>query len=39
MNKEKVESPERIVDTGDLIAGRYLVLQKGKKNYFLIIAE
>lgn len=39
MNKEKVESPERTVDTGDLIAGRYLVLQKGKKNYFLIIAE
>lgn len=39
MNKEKVESPERVVTVSDLIADRYLVVQKGKKNYFLIIAE
>lgn len=39
LNKEKVESPERNVDASDLIAGRYLVVQKGKKNYYLITAE
>lgn len=39
MNKEKVESPERNVDTGDLIAGKYLLVQKGKKNYYLLTVE
>lgn len=39
MNKEKIESADRNVDTGDLIAGKYLLVQKGKKNYFLITAE
>lgn len=39
MNKEKVESSERTVDNSDLIAGKYLLIQKGKKNYYLIIAE
>ena len=39
LNKEKVTAPERNVTATDLLAGKYLLMQKGKKNYFLIIAE
>ncbi len=39
MNKEKIDSPERTVNTEDTIAGKYILVQKGKKNYFLIIVE
>ncbi len=39
LNKEKIAAPDRTVTADDLIAGKYLVLQKGKKNYFLLIAE
>ena len=39
LNKEKVTAPERNVTSADLLAGKYLLMQKGKKNYFLIIAE
>lgn len=37
LNKEKINNAELIVDASMLINGRYLVPQKGKKNYFLII--
>ncbi len=36
LNKEKVADGEMIVDSAMLIAGKYLLVQKGKKNYFLI---
>ena len=39
LNKEKVETPDRAVSTGDLIAGKYLLVQKGKKNYYLITVK
>ncbi len=39
LNKEKVADPAMTVGRGDLIAGRYLLVQKGKKNYFLLIAR
>ncbi len=40
INKEKVEDPERIITSDDLINGKYILVQKGKKNYFLIrVAE
>ena len=39
LNKEKIESPDRAVTFDDLIAGKYLLLQKGKKNYYLVIVE
>ena len=39
LNKEKVTAPERNATATDLLAGKYLLMQKGKKNYFLIIAE
>lgn len=39
LNKNKVESVDFIVTTSNLINNKYLIAQKGKKNYFLIIAE
>lgn len=36
MNKEKITDPERVVTSDDLISGKYILIQKGKKNYFLI---
>ena len=39
LNKEKVADPYLAVTTEHLIAGKYLLVQKGKKNYYLIIAE
>ena len=38
INKEKVSSPDQIIDASLLIGGKYLLAQKGKKNYTLIIA-
>ena len=39
INKEKVSDAELIVNQDYLIGGKYILVQKGKKNYFLIIAE
>ncbi len=39
LNKEKVSDAARPVTANDLIAGRYLLVQRGKKNYYLLIAE
>ena len=39
LNKEKVEDATQTITENDLIAGKYLLVQKGKKNYYLIIAE
>ncbi|AMR33739.1 tyrosine--tRNA ligase [Mucilaginibacter sp. PAMC 26640] len=39
INREKINTPEDIINSDKLINGKYLVAQKGKKNYFLIIAE
>ena len=39
LNKEKVQDAQRPVVEADLIAGKYLLVQKGKKNYFLITVE
>ena len=38
VNKTKVGSPDDIYNAGHLIGGKFIVAQKGKKNYFLIIA-
>lgn len=38
VNKNKV-GEDFTTSSGDLIAGKYLLLQRGKKNYFLVIAE
>ncbi len=39
INKLKINSADDIYSSDNLISGKYLVAQKGKKNYFLIIAE
>lgn len=39
LNKGKVTDPEAIVDAQALIADRYLLVQRGKKSYYLIIVE
>lgn len=39
LNKEKIEDFESIVNSSYLIAGKYIIAQKGKKNYFLLIAK
>jgi len=36
LNKMKVVDPEMIIDEKQLINNRYLLVQKGKKNYYLI---
>jgi tyrosyl-tRNA synthetase len=38
INKEKVSSAELTVDSTFLIGGKYVLVQKGKKNYYLLIA-
>ncbi|CCY16677.1 tyrosine--tRNA ligase [Prevotella sp. CAG:755] len=39
LNKEKLETPDRLVTADDLLDGKYLLVQRGKKNYFLIIVK
>ena len=39
LNKEKVTDAMQTVTENDLIAGKYMIAQRGKKNYFLIIVE
>ncbi len=36
INKEKIESPELVINTANLLNNRYILAQKGKKNYFLL---
>jgi tyrosyl-tRNA synthetase len=37
VNREKVPSAEKVFEVADLINDKFLVAQKGKKNYFLVI--
>ncbi len=39
LNKEKVADPYMAVTAEHLIDGKYLLVQKGKKNYFLVTVE
>ncbi len=39
LNKEKVADAQRAVTQEDLIAQKYLLVQRGKKNYYLVIFE
>jgi len=36
INKEKVEGESRIITKSDFINGKFILVQKGKKNYFLV---
>ena len=39
LNKEKLASFDRPVTAADLLDGKYLLVQQGKKKYFLLIAK
>ncbi|MTK52175.1 tyrosine--tRNA ligase [Paludibacter sp.] len=39
INKEKLAQPDAVVTVDQLLNGRYLLVQKGKKNYFLLTAK
>ena len=39
LNKEKVTAPDQMVTEADLIDDKYLLVQQGKKKYFLVIAK
>jgi tyrosyl-tRNA synthetase len=36
INKSKAQSPEQILSDEDLLNNRYILIQKGKKNYFIL---
>lgn len=36
INKEKIGDPEMVIDSSFLLSGRYILVQKGKKNYSII---
>jgi len=38
INKEKISDPQYMPTTDDLVEGSYMLVQKGKKNYFLVHA-
>ena len=38
VNKEKVADPNMLIDSSHLLNGKYILAQKGKKKYYLIIA-
>ena len=39
VNKEKVADPYQAIDASNLLQEKYLLVQRGKKNYTLLIAE
>lgn len=39
LNKEKLTDIDRLIGLDSLIGDKYLIVQKGKKNYYCIIAE
>ena len=39
LNKEKLVAFDQVVTTADLLDDKYLLVQRGKKNYYLIIAK
>ena len=39
MNKEKLTDPQTPITTAALLNNRYILIQRGKKNYYLIVVE
>jgi tyrosyl-tRNA synthetase len=39
LNKEKMQAFDRPITSEDLIDGKYLLVQKGKKNYYLLTVK
>jgi tyrosyl-tRNA synthetase len=39
INKEKLETFDTVIDSSYLLGDKYILIQKGKKNYFLLIVQ
>ena len=39
VNKEKLTEQDKVIDSSLLLDGKYLLVQRGKKNYYLLIAK
>ena len=39
VNKEKLEAFDKELTADSLLNGKYLLVQRGKKNYYLVVAE
>ncbi|MFN3665719.1 MAG: tyrosine--tRNA ligase [Sediminibacterium sp.] len=39
LNKEKIAQDKTSLSTDDLLQGKYLLIQKGKKNYYLVVVN
>lgn len=39
LNKEKITDSETIINASYLIADKYIIIQRGKKNYFVLLAK
>ena len=39
VNKEKLAEAETVIDSSSLLNEKYLLVQRGKKNYYLLIAK
>ena len=39
LNKEKITDPARLLSEEDIIDGKYILAQKGKKDYYIIIVN
>ena len=39
INKEKISDPNMVIDSSYLLNDKYILAQRGKKNYFLLIAK
>jgi tyrosyl-tRNA synthetase len=39
VNKEKADSADQVISPAELLNGKYILVQKGKKNYYILKAE
>ncbi len=39
LNKEKLAAFDQVITTADLLNGKYMLVQRGKKNYYLLLAK
>ena len=39
LNKEKLAAFDQVITTDDFIDGKYLLIQRGKKNYYLVTVK
>lgn len=38
INRKKIENVQMVIDSSLLLHGKYILVQKGKKNYYLVMA-